>query len=397
MKLSAAFLAPSFLVWLASCSGDGARPSVIRTDSAGVEIVSAGSEDLPLPWRFERLFALGGADSGPESFYRVSGGTVGADARGRIYVLDAQAFRVTVFDSSGTFLRVLGREGRGPGELSGPASLDVTGEGTVAVYDYRKGGLVRFGPDGETLPEILPFPFFPLPVRQRHFAQQGSEILVAAMAPPTVEGTVRRALLRVGRRDTTVLADVSLPRSEMVIYASCGGGLNQPRLFEPEISWAASEEAVVVSHSAEYAVDVLSGDSLARSVRRDLEVRRSTRDLAIAELGAGFTINFGQGPCTIAPEEMVDGRGYAPTLPWIRRLALAPGGELWVERREVGPEARGPIDVFDRTGAYVGTLPEDAPFPLVFLSESRMGASERDEFDVERLVVYRVDRGTVRD
>lgn len=134
---------------VAACGGDAATSAAVREDSAGVEIVRHPGTDRPLEWRFEREAALGGEPEGPESFTSVSSSTVDVDDSGRLHVLDADAFRVVVYDSTLSVERTLGGEGEGPGELAGPLGIDVGPEGQVAVFDYRKGGLVRWGPDGE--------------------------------------------------------------------------------------------------------------------------------------------------------------------------------------------------------------------------------------------------------
>lgn len=121
-------------------------------------------------------------------------------------------------------------------------------------------------------------------------------------------------------------------------------------------------------------------------------LKEATRELALQELAEGFRIDFGQGMCTIAAAEMVDGRGFAPLVPWIQQVTLSPTGEAWVLRKEVGPNAQGPIDVFDPSGAYVGTLLQGTPFPLVFLDDDRFAAAETDELDITRLVVYTIGR-----
>jgi hypothetical protein len=189
------------------------------------------------------------------------------------------------------------------------------------------------------------------------------------------------------------------PGSEMVIYPECGGGLNLPPLFTPEIAWDIRSDRLAVSATSAYRVDVLlvAPDSeipgapvrvtMVRSLRRAIEPRDATRDLAIQELGEGFRINFGRGPCTIPPDRMVDGRGYASTIPWVRRIAVAPDGAVWIERRMIGRDSAGPIDVFDADGAYVGTLAAGSPFPIVFLRPDRIAYALTDEMDVDRLVV----------
>jgi hypothetical protein len=53
----------------------------------------------------------------------------------------------------------------------------------------------------------------------------------------------------------------------------------------------------------------------------------------------------------------------------------------------------GPVDIFDATGEYVGTLPPDRPWPAAFASGERILALETDELGVQRVVVYRIRRG----
>ena len=68
--------------------------------------------------------------------------------------------------------------------------------------------------------------------------------------------------------------------------------------------------------------------------------------MAIEELGEGYKINFGRGPCLIQPREMVDTRGFAPPLPWIQQVTLAPGDETWVGQKEVGNASPGRLVVY---------------------------------------------------
>jgi hypothetical protein len=55
-------------------------------------------------------------------------------------------------------------------------------------------------------------------------------------------------------------------------------------------------------------------------------------------------------------------------------------------------EEREHVDVFDTTGAYVGTVPPDFPLPLHVTVAGHLLLSERDDLDVERLVVARIER-----
>jgi hypothetical protein len=216
--------------------------------------------------------------------------------------------------------------------------------------------------------------------------------LFASLIDPVDENTFRYALRLVTPLDTVLIAAQTFPRPTMVRYASCGGGLNLPRIFESGLAWVAWDDQISVSSSPAYSFEVHRATVLRRIVRRDVATRTATRDMALAELGEGFTINFGRGPCVIPPQEMVDGRGFAPELAWIAEIAIAPDGETWVLRKVVGSDSSGPIDIFDETGAYVGTLPEGGPFPILFLGQDRFAAREKDELDITRVVVFEVDR-----
>jgi hypothetical protein len=83
---------------------------------------------------------------------------------------------------------------------------------------------------------------------------------------------------------------------------------------------------------------------------------------------------------------MVEKIGYADSVPAIEDLVLAPDGSLWIQRwtHEAGT---GPVDVFDPSGHYAGTLPHNVPLPLHVTSRGTVLVAERDSLDVERLLV----------
>jgi len=80
-------------------------------------------------------------------------------------------------------------------------------------------------------------------------------------------------------------------------------------------------------------------------------------------------------------------------VPVIKDLALAPDGTLWVERKAIGRDARGPIDVLSPEGEYLGTLPAGTPLPGTFLPGDHIAAVHKDSLDIERVTEYRIVRG----
>jgi hypothetical protein len=376
---------------LPACAGDSESRDVQRTDSAGVEIVLSMGPDRMLSWQFDRLFALGGAEDGPESFFRVGPGLVDADGSGNLFILDPQNARIVVFDSSGRFVRSMGASGGGPGEFRAPGSLSVSPDGAVAVFDYGKGSLVRFDATG-AVDDEQPFALFPTPDGQRHFSQFSDTTLVSSSTSPMEPGGLTQMLRQIVDRDTLVLTRLPLPAAQMAMYEKCGVGLMLPPIFAPALTWARGTGVVAVSTTVEYSISFIQGGNVTRIVRRQVAPMQASRAQALLHLGEGFRIGLGRGPCLIDPAEMVDKRGFAEVIPLIGRIFLSPSGELWVQRFAIDRDGVAAIDVFDRRGGYVGTIAQDRLTPVVLLPGDRVGVVETDEVDVQRLAVLAIRR-----
>lgn len=70
---------------------------------------------------------------------------------GELAIADAGEHRIAWFDSTGSLVRRVGRQGRGPGEFQMLNSLAVSDRGTLLAYDTRLRRLTEFGTHGELL------------------------------------------------------------------------------------------------------------------------------------------------------------------------------------------------------------------------------------------------------
>lgn len=365
---------------------DGDAP--VRTDSAGIEIVVNAAGDRPLDRRFEEVLRLGGADDGPETFFRVGPGSVAFDARGRIFILDTGNRRVRIFDADGSHVRSFGQEGEGPGELQLPANLALLPSGDVAVHDVRQRAILRFDTVGTFLGEE-PAP----PGVMGGVHAIGEERLYATRRREDGdEPRVRReymALHRVGADDTTEIVEARMPDVTSVMYESCGVSLSISPLFANRPDWAAgSDGRVALGNGPDYDVRIFEGVSEVRRVRRAIEPPEATIEIARAQLGEGSEWIIGDRPCLVPTDEVLEKRGIADRVSLVGSVALLPDGELWVRRGTVG-EGPGPVDVFDGTGTYLGTMPGEVPWPAAVAPDGRILAVERDELGVEYVVIYR--------
>ena len=95
--------------------------------------------------RLTELWRAGGEDD-DVIFGNVGGVT--ADAAGDILVLDSQLSQVNVFGPDGTWLRAIGHEGDGPGEVRQPGGMFLTPDGTVCLLQTFPGRIVKITGDG---------------------------------------------------------------------------------------------------------------------------------------------------------------------------------------------------------------------------------------------------------
>jgi hypothetical protein len=378
-------------VVLAACGGASAgEPGVTRVDSAGVEIVSNTGADRPIAWRFERLRAFGGRDDGPESFHGVGAGSVAFDAAGALYILDGANHRVVVFDRDGRHVRTLGRRGGGPGEL-GRFTLSVTvdQDGTVGVYDMERRGLVRWDANGGVL-ETIPIPAAVHGTRVALFDGHAYGTIDARTdftLPPVLE------LRGFGNGEGRQLAELRQPPTRPIAFRSCALQLSgMPAVFEPTLLWAAHAGIFAIAAGPEYTITIRDGQRATRVLRRDVPPIAPSTAIAARELRDTMRVAFGGGACAIPPEEVAEARGIAAVVQLVKRVALAPDGSVWAERRVFDAHDTR-IDVFTPDGAYAGTLPPDAPWPVAFRGADEFAVIERDALDVQHVVIYRIQRG----
>ncbi len=383
LRLPGSALLLALVAAVPACSGDslGAEGSTV-TDSAGVTLVTGPAEDRALEWSLTEVFRLGGADDGPGSFTAAHASYVDTDPSGRIYVLDGQMSRVEVFDGAGRHLGFRGGKGGGPGEFEMAGFLTTHPSGVVSVFDYSKRSLVRWGPEGEILPEIRFDSFFP---SSRLWL--GGDTLIY-VHDHYGEQTRRSELRFVIGSDTTSVPGIESATSGMVMF-SCVG-LNLPPMFSPSLVYTTTGSVTALSTQVPYRIDLYDGMRLTHSLRRPLPLEPVTVQHVERLHPDGMTVSFGGGrSCTIEAAELLEKQGVAPHLPQVRAARLGPAGRLWVERYTFKDEPPR-VDVFDAEGRYLGTL-AGRPAPLGFVGDDVVLFPEEDEdTGIAQVVGYRI-------
>ncbi len=360
-----------------------------------------------LSWALDTIGVIGGyeQEDGAYQFDEVSPGGVAGDAHNGLFVLDGAGRRVLGYDAAGEPTGVWGREGGGPGEMTAPSGLSVGPADSLWVVDRGNrrvtlfprdpegatseisltdessglGGKLAIGPDG-VFGVAMIFSFSPgeeveyPPRRLIHLQRDGEIADTVWTAPPP-----------------------SFDRVELTSGDGMAVILTQ-RTFSSRFHWERfSDGSFAVAQETEYAFSILNGDGSARlHVRRDPPARLTTeedrqraRDEARADADES-TSPFVRNSI----DERIEKMTFAGSIPRITGLAVDGNDRLWVGVSEQLPGETERIDVYRLDGTLLGEIRDPSVFPTMFYGTGRAALLDRDELDVQRVVVFELREQT---
>ena len=399
----------------------------------------AVAQDRPRTVDMTEVYRVGGVNAREWAFF---GPAVQAsfDGAGNLLVLDAFNNRVVVIGPDGELVRVVGREGEGPGEFQRVKALAVWRDGRFAVPSTGHSAIQVFSPDGELeqfvrvagedKPLSIALEHEEIradPLGDRLIARGVGRVLVEMEnhmyrrigfpeneTPPGVDDRALETLDLSG--DVMVpkpilqgwkapRPDVQLSPAEEEDWSKVFETM-QDRYFEPGFHWDVLPNGIIAySDSSAYAIKLARADgSVTDVLRRPLspqEVSERIRQGMIASrlqrLEEWLTRGSSTGMPFVTPDSeerrrRIRDRGFYHEVPVVRGIRATWDGGLWIHRHGEDPwDDEGPIDVFSADREYLGTLSAGNPaMPVAFGSDGLVAHLERDELDVPTLVVSRL-------
>lgn len=390
-----------------ACSPGSGDVSV--TDSAGIRIVENlatgdGWSDAS-PWTVSEDLTIGSETLGDEyQFGRIGDLTVSSN--GDIAVIDQLAGVVRVFDSTGRFLRALGRPGRGPGELSRSANgVFVLGGDSILVLDPGERRMTVFAPDG-SVGAVTPLP--PAPTGQGWTRTPGGAFLMRGLTISRVDGRFAfwDALLALSADGATAdtLFEFDYGRTDL------GGPgrlriqliVNNPswaRLSDGRVAWTALDRDYIQVH-----------DSTGRVLSRIRHAQWTARDVTPADQATivellRVKLRAIGGDASFADSPQVEAPARFPAITTVR---AGPRGTLWVQLmgpvESIDPMAINAPDradflggstwhVLDSSGSFLGAIRLPRRFRIFRMTNTAIYGAARTDDGVERIVRLRLSTG----
>lgn len=391
--LLAAFVLGGPLAWV-GCGGEGRTEAAswagtIDTVSGVVVVNNPATPILQGDdgWRLEETLSIGVLEGDPD--YQFSSvRQLEVDDAGDIYVLDSQARRVAIYDSTGRFVAAFGRQGEGPGEFENPGRMTWKAD-TLVVWDWRLRRFSYFDRRDTLLRDerldielgVGEFVFRPDGLA---WAQRGPSYWMPARPDIDGIGWLMQVDLSSGAADTLLkwnADDTYSVRSENFMMV-------RGKPYAASVEWTAGADGhLYVARGVADEIEVYSPDGdRVRTIRRDYTRHppsAAERDSALAELEESLerfepsVADRVRKAFEIAnPKQVTDA------------LTISDAGYLWVRISTADDIASQTWDVFEPDGRFIAQLVTPARLTIHRIVGDRVYASVLDDFDVPYVKRY---------
>jgi hypothetical protein len=400
--VATALLAAGSLI--GACGGDAGDTdsSVIRRDSAGIAIVETPaplwSDDAQWTVDPEPVLSIGLTEGDENYLFGEIAGIVRLDD-GTIVVADGQARLIRYYDAQGGFIRQVGGQGGGPTEFGSLQALWHCGPDLVYGHDLYARRVKAWDGGGvfqRDFPLLEPGQEARGPYRTA--CSSSGDFLVAGWGDFSGLSDRRSRfyaqsapiwLLDVDGQPLLELGEYVISERALLFNEQTGGGGSGPHPFGRSASFAITDSAIYLGTAERLDVQVYDRSGrLVRSMRGpavDLSIDQALVDRYAADAPDADARYFAR--IVEAGLELPD--GYAA----YSAFRVDSDGNLWVQRFGFPWEASSRWGVFSEDGAFLGHVEMPASLTVHQIGADWVIGVATDDLDVERVGLYRLDRG----
>jgi hypothetical protein len=365
----------------------------------GVLLIAAGCSDPaadPPALSARVTLSIGALDDPDYTFSRIEGISVGPD--GHIFVLQHEDANIREYDSTGEFVRLIGRRGMGPGEFSLPTKMWWS-EGSLWVADGNLLRATRFDRNGTAVEtRAISGAGVPLSLTAIDLLRDGS--LLAQERVSHGHPTLARdstPLVRI--RDSVVDTILWLDVRNTVAQVSYPGGqrllmFRHPFADNDVHRIQATRDTIMVARRnvqpGSGRAELLWFDLNGRQLRsREFElplipVSAHVRDSVIDNIAQAMT-GSGRMPSLAAARAQVTKSLTVPQYyPPFDELHLAPDGSIWVRRGQI--ESSDIWLIIDQKGTVSGKLALPPGIRVLHVTLHHAWAVRSDPLGVPKVV-----------
>lgn len=392
----------AILFFLTGCERPDRQAAGAVRDSAGVQIVQARMDGARAEWRLSDtpVVEVAPGAHGAASLYQVVSAFRMGD--GRIVVASAGTGELHVYGADGRHQRTIGKTGEGPGEFGRLLWAGRWRGDSIAVWDGRLARLTLYDSGGTFARIVSPRVQLGLFPQLHGVLGDGSFVLASGMDP--AQGMVMTPGVR---RDTVTLVVVGpdgavhdtlgrFPGAEQYLMMPPGGGfVMHPLPFGRTVATAAQDLQVAVGSGQAYQVALYEpGVGLRRMIRGADERRPVTREdvrryretmVAMGAEGDAFARR--------QQEQFLREVPFPDRMPPLTAILPGGGGNWWIQDPPAADASGASVwRLVSGEGRLLGVLRAPAGMSIKQIGPDWVLAVVLDENDVEHVRLHALRR-----
>ncbi|MBN2246664.1 MAG: hypothetical protein JW755_12545 [Candidatus Aminicenantes bacterium] len=330
----------------------------------------------------------------PEGLFLESIIDIALDGAGMLYACDMYAHNIKKFTTEGKFIKVIGREGQGPGEFNWPWTVAASKDGII-VFDMRNRRLCALTAEGEHLKSITV---------QR---AEGQPRIMKSL--PNSDVVIEREIIHFGEGDKPQDCVIQVYAPDLTLkktiisqpvwrnkYRQIQGmftNIIQP--FSPQVHWdVTSQGNIIFGFSADYTIEIhhVKKGKLSTFPHKYDPVKVTDEDKE--KFFASLTSSTSSGSRTGVPKEIKDMTEFPKNKPAFTNILVDPEGNILVfPSQKISDTPEIIFDAFDPDGTFIGRVKLDSKTAFPYSAEVHSGfvwVIESNEKGLSKIVKYRI-------
>ena len=306
------------------------------------------------------------------------------NSKNELFVTDTRANNIKVFDAKGRFLKVIGREGQGPGDLSFPSGITFNGT-YIIVWELGNRRFSILNEDGEFIRHLKPEE--PVVVWALKSLENGQVLF------ETREGYCER------EKTVIHILDKELEKEEEFYSHSIKRERYEDKIeddikipFGPLVSWnVMGGNKIVIGYQEEYSIDVFNPEKekLFSIEHKSKRVRVTQKDKK--EYFSSIVYSTNSQTVQGAPPEIRKYTEFPKFKPYYKNILVFPENYIWVFLYAESSDQK-LVDIFDRDGKFVKQIEfeEDIGYRPVFAADGTLWAVIEGDEGYNVIVQYEI-------
>lgn len=321
----------------------------------------------------------------PENIDFTNPSRIALNSKNELFVTDTRAHNIKVFTAEGKFLKIIGQEGKGPGDLNRPSCIIFNGK-YIIVWELGNYRFSLFSEDGEFI---------------RHFKPKHSAVVwkLKSLKNGQVVFETRQGYCE-NEKSVLYILDKELEKGEEFYSRPIKREHYENKIqddlkipFGPLVSWdVMGKNKIIIGYQEEYQIDVYKPDkeklfTIEHQSQRVKVTKKDKQDYfsSMVYMTNGQTV---QG----APPLIKKYTDFPKFKPYYKNILVSPENEIWVflytERND--PKL---VDIFDEQGKFVEQIKmeKDLGYLPVFADDGTFWTIKEDEQGYNVIIQYKIE------